>query len=112
MAIGIYFANSGLNADTYKECVKRLKKAGAGHPAGRSYHASFGPPEKLMIFDVWTSKSAFDRFGKTLLPILQQVGANPSPPEVMQINNVIKPPAAGPKKKSSAQRAKPARRHK
>jgi hypothetical protein len=112
MALGIYFADSGLNTDTYKECVKRLKKAGAGHPAGRSYHVSFGPPEKLMIFDVWTSQAAFDRFGKTLMPILQQVGANPSPPAVMHINNVIKPPAARAKRKSPAKRAKTPRRHK
>jgi hypothetical protein len=112
MALGIYFADSGLNTDTYKECVKRLKKAGAGNPPGRSYHVSFGPPEKLMIFDVWTSQAAFDRFGKTLMPILQQVGANPSPPAVMHINNVIKPPAARAKRKSPAKRAKTPRRHK
>ena len=43
MAIGVYFGVTGLNTETYAECIKRLKKAGAGHPSGRSYHVSFGP---------------------------------------------------------------------
>ncbi len=64
MALGIYFAQSGLDVEKYNECIKRLKKAGAAHPAGRSYHSCFGPPDKHMIFDVWTSQAAFDRFGK------------------------------------------------
>lgn len=92
MAIGIYFAPSGMTAEKYDECVKLLKKAGAGHPAGRSYHASFGPATDLMVFDVWTSQAAFDKFGKTLMPILQQLGLASKPPEVMPIHKVIVPP--------------------
>ena len=30
-----------------------------------------------MVFDVWTSQEAFDRFAKTLMPILQQLGVDP-----------------------------------
>jgi hypothetical protein len=105
MALGIYFAQSGLDVEKYNECIKRLKKAGTAHPAGRSYHSCFGPPDKLMIFDVWTSQAAFDRFGKTLMPILQQLGAEPGAPSVMQIHNVIKPPAARAKKRAPAKRA-------
>jgi hypothetical protein len=105
MALGFYFGQSGLDVETYNECIKRLKKAGAAHPAGRSYHSAFGPADKLMIFDVWTSQAAFDRFGKTLMPILQQLGAEPAPPSVMQIHNVVKPPAARAKKRALAKRA-------
>jgi hypothetical protein len=112
MALGIYFAQSGLDVDKYNECIKRLKKAGAGHPVGRSYHSSFGPADKLMIFDVWTSQAAFDKFGKTLMPILQQLGAEPGPPTVMQIHNVIKPPVARAKKRAPAKRAGANRRTK
>src|SRR5271169_5535757 len=74
MAIGIYFSPAAMSAEKYDECIKLLKKAGAGHPAGRSYHASFGPKDKLMVFDVWTSQAAFDKFAKKLMPILQQLG--------------------------------------
>jgi hypothetical protein len=105
MALGFYFGQSGLDVDKYNECIKRLKKAGAAHPTGRSYHSAFGPPDKLMIFDVWTSQAAFDKFGKTLMPILKELGAEPAPPTVMQIHNVIKPPAARAKKRAPAKRA-------
>jgi hypothetical protein len=109
MALGFYFGQSGLDVDKYNECIKRLKKAGAAHPTGRSYHSAFGPPDKLMIFDVWTSQAAFDKFGKTLMPILKELGAEPAPPSVMQIHNVIKPPGARAKKRAPAKRAAPKR---
>ena len=80
MAIGIYFSPPAMTTEKYNECIKLLKKAGAGHPTGRSYHASFGPNDKLMVFDVWTSQAAFDKFGKTLMPILQQLGVESGEP--------------------------------
>src|ERR1700722_10182447 len=105
MAIGIYFSPAAMSAEKYDECIKLLKKAGAGNPAGRSYHAAFGPSEKLMVFDVWTSQAAFDKFGKTLMPILQQLGVEPGQPSVTQIHKVITP-AARPKKRAPIKRAK------
>ena len=108
MAIGIYFSPAAMTATKYDECIKALKKAGAGNPAGRSYHASFGPADKLMVFDVWTSQAAFDKFGKTLMPILQQLGIDPGQPTVMPVHKVILPVAkvSAPKKRAKA----PARR--
>jgi hypothetical protein len=99
MALGVYFGDTGLNLESYKESVKRLKAAGAGHPKGRSFHTAFGPPDKLMVFDIWSSQAAFEKFGKTLMPILQQVGATPSAPMIMPIHGVITPPRAAAKKK-------------
>jgi hypothetical protein len=100
MAIGIYFAPAAMSAAQYDECIKLLRKAGAGNPPGRSYHASFGPADKIAVFDVWTSQAAFDRFGKTLMPILEQLGVDPGQPAVMPIRKVIVParPAAAPAK--------------
>jgi hypothetical protein len=102
MALGIYVALSGMTVDKYNECSKRLKQAGAAHPAGRSYHACFGPSDKLMVFDVWSSQAAFDKFGKTLMPILQQLGIDPGQPSVLQIHKVVTPPAKRPKKRAPA----------
>ena len=111
MAIGIYFSPAAMSAEKYDECSKLLRKAGAGNPPGRSYHASFGSNDKLAIFDVWTSQAAFDKFGKTLMPILQQLGIDPGQPNVMQVHKVIVPAA---KVASPVKRAKvaPARRKK
>jgi hypothetical protein len=90
----------------YDECIKLLKKAGAGNPPGRSYHATFGPKNKLMVFDVWTSQKAFDRFGKTLMPILAQIGVDGGQPQVMDVHKVIvpKPKAAAAKKQKKTSR--------
>ena len=110
MAIGIYFSPAAVSAAKYDECIKLLRKAGAGNPPGRTYHAAFGPDDKLMVFEVWTSQAAFDKFGKTLMPILQQVGVDPGAPSVMSMHKVIVPPAKsssrGKKAKKSASRRK------
>ena len=92
MAIGVYFSQAGMTAAKYDECIKLLKKAGLGHPVGRSYHATFGPQDDLMVFDVWSSQAAFDKFGKKLMPILEQLGISTKPPMVMPVHKVIVPP--------------------
>ena len=114
MALAFYFApTTPMSARQYNECVKRLQKAGAGHPPGRVYHACFGSPENLAVFDVWTSQAAFEAFGQTLMPIMQQIGADPGQPSVMPVHNVIVPPAAkaaakkpAPKKRAAAPKSK------
>ena len=111
MAIGVYFSPAGLTTATYDACIKALKKAGAGNPPGRSYHAAFGPSDKLMIFDVWTSQAAFDKFGKTMMPIVQQLGVDPGQPAVMPMHKVILPAAkAASSKKRAKTKARPRKR--
>ena len=103
MALAFYFApKTPMSAQQYDECIKRLRKAGAAHPPGRVYHACFGGPDNLTVFDVWTSQAAFDKFGQTLMPIMQQIGADPGQPRVMPIHNVIVPPQAKPAAKKTA----------
>ena len=93
-----------MSADAYDECIKRLRKAGAGHPRGRVYHAAIKNGDAVNVFDVWTTQAAFDAFGKTLMPILQSLGVDPGQPRVMDVHNVIVAPA----RKTTAR--KPARR--
>src|SRR5436190_12218957 len=112
MAIGIYFSSSAMTAEKYDECIKLLKKAGAGNPPGRSFHAAFGPKEKMMVFDVWTSQSAFEKFGKTLMPICQQLGIDPGQPAIMAIHKVIVPPAKTASAKKPAKAAARAKKQK
>jgi hypothetical protein len=112
MAIGIYVAPGSMTAERYNEAVKLLRKAGAGHPSGRSYHACFGEKDKLMVFDVWTSQAAFEKFGKTLMPILQQLGVEGMQPNIMPIHNVIVPPSKTKLARKPAKAAKSAKRSK
>lgn len=96
MALAFYFPPT-MGAHQYDEAIKRLKKAGAGHPTGRTYHASFRTGDQVAVFDIWTSQAAFERFGKTLVPILHELGTEPGQPSVMEVHNVIVPPAAKPR---------------
>ena len=91
MAIGVYYSPPAMSAAQYDQCLTLLRKAGASNPTGRLYHASFGPKDKLMVFDVWSSQAAFEKFGKTLMPVLQQVGLDPGQPTVMEMHKVIVP---------------------
>jgi hypothetical protein len=110
MAIGIYFAPPAMSAAQYDECITLLRKAGAGNPSGRTYHAAFGPSDKLMVFDVWTSQAAFEKFGKTLTPILQQLGLDAGQPSVMPIHKVMVPAKKASKGKPAKKKAAARRR--
>jgi hypothetical protein len=89
MPIGIYFHPESMSAEQYDEVIKRLDKAGAGNPQGRIHHSCFGPPESVMVYDVWESQELFDKFGATLMPILQEMGIDVGQPDVMPIHNMI-----------------------
>ena len=90
MAIALYFnPTTPMSQGAYDDIMKRLDAAGAGSPKGRSHHSSFGPPEALMVYDVWDSQADFDAFGATLMPILAEVGVDPGDPMVMPIHNIV-----------------------
>lgn len=89
MAIGIYFRPASMNAEQYDEVIRRLEAAGAGKPAGRSYHVCFGEGDQLQVFDIWDSQEAFDKFGATLMPILQELQLDPGQPMPEPVHNVI-----------------------
>jgi len=89
VAIGIYFNPASMTAAQYDDIIGRLDAAGAGKPAGRLYHACFGSGDKLQVFDIWESQQAFDKFGETLMPILQEIGLDAGQPMVEPVHNLI-----------------------
>ena len=110
MALAFYFSPVPvMSARQYDECISLLKKAGAGHPPGRVYHACFGTNDSVNVFDVWTSQAAFEKFGQTLMPIMNQLRIDPGQPQVVEVHNVIVPPA---RTRPAASTRKPARRAK
>ncbi len=53
-------------------------------------HAT-GPTENgWRVVDVWESEEAFQRFGEVLGPVLEEVGAPASEPQISQIHNFVK----------------------
>ncbi len=91
MALAIYFDVKNMPADRYDEVMKRLADAGAANPPGRLYHAAFGDPSGLQVFDVWDSKESFEAFGPTLMPILGSLGIDPGQPMPAAIHNIVVP---------------------
>ncbi len=90
MAILLRFAPQGMDAATYDEIIRRLDQAGVGAPEGRLYHVCFGNENNLRVSDIWDSRESFEEFGKTLMPVLQEVGLDPGQPEILEVHNIIK----------------------
>ena len=80
---------TGMAAKQYDTIISRLEKAGAGNPKGRLYHVCYGNQNDLRVTDVWDTKENFNQFGKTLMPILQEVGVDPGQPDVQEVHKII-----------------------
>jgi hypothetical protein len=89
MALGFYFAPQSFSTEQYDEVIRRLEAAGQGSPPGRLYHFAFSGSGGLDVFDVWDSQESFEKFGETLIPIMQELGTDPGEPQVAEIYNVI-----------------------
>jgi hypothetical protein len=89
MAVVLRATTPGFTAAKYDELVKKLQDAGAGSPAGRIYHVCFGDPQDLRVSDIWESREAFEKFGQTLKPIMQDMGIGPPEIEFFEVYNII-----------------------
>lgn len=90
MALGLYFQPQSFTKERYDEAIGRLEQAGAASPPGRKYHFAFtGESGGIEVFDVWDSMESFEKFGETLVPILNELGTDPGQPQVAEIHNVI-----------------------
>jgi len=90
MALGMYFTPSSFTPARYDDAIKRLEEAGAGSPPGRLYHVAMEADGLIQVFDVWESEATFQAFGKTLLPIMKDLEADPGQPQASPVRNIIK----------------------
>jgi len=88
MPFVVRFVPKSMSSQQYDEVIKRVDAAGAGSPQGRIFHVAFGDPDALRVSDIWDTKENFDRFGQTLMPILQDVGVDPGAPEFIETHNI------------------------
>jgi hypothetical protein len=88
MAIVVKFSVSGMSAGQYDAALRRLEAAGAGAPAGRLHHISYGSQDNLQVIDVYDSQQSFENFGKTLVPILEELGIR-AQPDVQSVHRII-----------------------
>jgi hypothetical protein len=90
MALDLYFQPSGFTPDVYDEAVKQLEQAGAGFGKvpGRIFHCAMEAGGAIQVFDVWESMEQFQKFGETLLPIMNKLGADPGEPQVATVHHM------------------------
>jgi len=89
MSYIVHFTPDTMSSEQYEECMRELTAAGAVQPEGRLFHACYGTSPDLRVVDVWDSQESFERFGQTLMPLLQRIGVNPGPPEIAAAYNII-----------------------
>jgi hypothetical protein len=90
MAFGMYFTPNSFTPARYDDAIKRLEEAGAAAPPGRLFHVAMESDGLIQVFDLWESEELFQAFGETLIPIMTDLGADPGPPQVSPVHNVIK----------------------
>ena len=89
MAILVKFSVSGMPVEKYEAVLSRLEAAGAGAPPGRLHHVSYGSRDNLQVIDVFDSQESLNNFGKTLLPILGEMGIE-AQPDIHEAYKIIK----------------------
>lgn len=90
MSILTVFELSTMTVDKYNKAIKGLEEAGEGNPVGRQFHiASVQEDGSVIVTDIWESAELLDKFGKTLVPVLQKAGVEPVQPKVYPVQNYI-----------------------
>ena len=58
-------------------------------PGGRLHHFALDFKSGISVFDIWESMEQFEEFGKTLVPILEELGVDPGEPYIQPVHNTI-----------------------
>jgi hypothetical protein len=86
MPVVAVFQPPGFTQEQYEESVKKVTggKSRLDSPAdwpveGLLAHIAGQGASGFRVVDVWESEEAFQRFGETLMPILQEIGVEGAP---------------------------------
>lgn len=86
MAVVLVHQGAGLTQESYEEVVRKLTggKTRLESPAdwpveGLLVHAAGEADGGFRVVDVWESEEAVQRFGETLIPLLQEAGVEAEP---------------------------------
>ena len=83
--IGVYIQGSSATVEQYHAVDEKLREAMGGPIVGMKLHTCFREGEGIAIFDVWESQEAFEALGSKLMPILQDMGVELSPPQFVEM---------------------------
>jgi hypothetical protein len=69
----------------------RLEQAGDWPSPGLTFHVAYGASGVDGVFEVWESHDAFERFGSKLMPLLDEVGIEVDPPQILDVYKLDRP---------------------
>ncbi len=91
MAIAVLFSAEPTTREKYDEVLRRLEENDQWPAPGLVFHAAFGEEQVEGVFEVWESGEAFETFGQTLMPLLDEVGIDAGEPQVRPVYNMNNP---------------------
>ena len=89
MAIAVTYSPPAMTAEQYDQIVSSLESAGEYPAPGRLYHVCFGDKTNLKCGEVWESQEAFDKWGKTIKPLLEEFGLDVGQTEIAEVHNIL-----------------------
>lgn len=92
----VQFNIPGMTAQQYDQVWTELRNAGQAHPHGLHHHIGGQQGNNWLVVDVWESAEDFQKFGETLMPILQKIGvSNEAQPVITKLHNEYEGAAIG-----------------
>ena len=85
----VQFNIPGMTAKQYDQCWDELRKAGMSNPPGLIFHVGAQQGDSWVVADVWESLEKFNKFGETLMPILQNAGVAMVPPVISPVHYIL-----------------------
>src|SRR5450432_3316526 len=70
----VQFSIPGMTAKQYDQAWEDLRDAGESHPIGLLHHVGGHQGSNWVVVEVWESAEAFNKYSKTLMPILGNLG--------------------------------------
>jgi hypothetical protein len=95
MAIGFLTETTGVNPEMYDQ-VQAKVDAESNPPEGLIFHTAGFTDSSMVVFDVWESREAFERFEtERLAPAIQEMSGGATPPqqrrEIYELHDLIRP---------------------
>ena len=90
MPMLVRYHPSSLTREQYDTVSSKLEAAVAGQQhTGPLVHVCFGEEGNLSVSEIWNSREEWEEEGKTLMPILDEVGVQMSaPPDTFEVVNL------------------------
>jgi len=83
----IQFNFSGVTEKQYEQVNDELRRIGQFPPSGLIHHIASFEGKNCQVTELWESKDAFERFGRTLMPIVNKFGIPEAKPTVRTVYN-------------------------